>query len=134
MSYPPARRLLFVNLPVADLRRAMKFFAALGFSFHPRYTDERGACMIISQGAFVLLLTRTFFERFARRRLGDARSHAEGYIGLSCRRRDEVVALLDRAVAAGGTRVGVACDDGLAYASRFDDLDGHSWELSWRAP
>jgi predicted lactoylglutathione lyase len=31
---------LFVNLPVADLKRSMAFFEALGFSFNRQFTDE----------------------------------------------------------------------------------------------
>ena len=47
----PAPRLIFVNLPVADLRRAMAFFGELGFAFDERFTDESAACMVVSDQA-----------------------------------------------------------------------------------
>ena len=32
-------RMLFVNMPVADVGRSKAFFAKLGFSYHPLMTD-----------------------------------------------------------------------------------------------
>ena len=34
------QKMTFVNLPVADVRKAMSFYAALGFSNNPHFTDE----------------------------------------------------------------------------------------------
>ena len=42
-------RKIFVNLAVADLKRSMKFFSTLGFEFNPKFTDEKAACMIVSE-------------------------------------------------------------------------------------
>ena len=39
-----AGRMLFVNIPVADVERSKAFFAALGFSCNPAFTDETAAC------------------------------------------------------------------------------------------
>jgi predicted lactoylglutathione lyase len=33
-------RTMFVNLPVADVERSKAFFAALGFSYDPKFTDS----------------------------------------------------------------------------------------------
>ena len=49
-------RKLFVNLAVRDLKTSMDFFSTLGFSFNPKFTDEKAACMIISDEAFVMLI------------------------------------------------------------------------------
>ena len=43
-------RNLYVNLPVQDLDRTVDFFAALGFSFNPKFTDENAAAMIVNDG------------------------------------------------------------------------------------
>jgi predicted lactoylglutathione lyase len=40
---------IFVNLPVNDLKKSMDFFTKLGFRFNPQFTDETGACMIVSE-------------------------------------------------------------------------------------
>ena len=52
-------RMLFVNMPVADVERSKAFFAQLGFGYDPRFTDETAACMPIGEHAFVMLLART---------------------------------------------------------------------------
>ena len=54
-------RKMFVNLPVRDLNRSIEFFSALGLTFNPRFTDEKAACMVVSDEAFVMLLTEPFF-------------------------------------------------------------------------
>jgi hypothetical protein len=38
--------MLFVNIPVADIERSKAFFARLGFSYHPMFTDQTAACML----------------------------------------------------------------------------------------
>ena len=53
-------RMLFVNIPVADLERSKAFFAKLGFSFNPNFTDETAACMLVGEQASVMLLRRHF--------------------------------------------------------------------------
>ncbi|WP_319675041.1 hypothetical protein [Streptomyces sp. ME18-1-4] len=50
-----AGRMLFVNIPVADLDRSKAFFARLGFSYNPMFTDETAACMLVGEQASVML-------------------------------------------------------------------------------
>ena len=38
-------KMIFVNLPVADLPKSMAFYEALGFTNKPRFTDETAAAM-----------------------------------------------------------------------------------------
>jgi predicted lactoylglutathione lyase len=127
------QRLLFVNLPVADLRRAVWFFRQLGFDFDPRFTDERAACMVVAEHAFVVLLTQPFFRAFIRRDLCD-RGHAEGVVRVSCARRAQVDGLVERAVAAGGRGADAALDQGYMYSAGFFDLDDHHWQVAWLNP
>ena len=41
------QKMIFVNLPVEDLDRSVRFFTALGFRFNPQFTDENATAMII---------------------------------------------------------------------------------------
>ena len=50
-------RMIFVNLPVADLAASMKFYEALGFHNNPHFTDATAACMVWSDTIHVMLLT-----------------------------------------------------------------------------
>ena len=57
-------RKIFVNLAVKDLKRSMEFFGQLGFDFNKQFTDDKAACMVVSDEAFVMLLTESFFKTF----------------------------------------------------------------------
>jgi len=131
---PRNARKLFVNLPARDLTRSIRFFTRLGFAFDARFTDDRAACLIVSHTAFVMLLTEPFFYTFSQMPACDTRTHVEGLFALSCRSRREVGSLLAEAIAAGGTAAGEAIDHGFMCAARFQDLDGHHWQLSWTDP
>src|SRR3989344_5059349 len=56
-------------------------------------------------------------------------STSEVLVCFSCQSRAEVDALVDKAVAAGGTTPRPAQDLGFMYSRSFDDLDGHTWEF-----
>lgn len=127
-------RKLFVNLGVKDLERSKAFFAALGFEFNPRFTDEKAACMVVSEEAFVMLLSEPFLKTFTQRELCDTSRQNEGLFALSCVSREEVDALVQKALAAGGQRAMPPQDHGFMYGGSFYDLDGHHWEVLWMDP
>ncbi len=124
-------RQLFVNLPVSDMARSKAFFTALGLGFEPRFTNEQGACLKITDNLFVMLLVEPFFRTFTPRPVADARKSTEVLMALSCDSRTEVDTLVDRAVAAGGTTPNAPQDHGFMYQHGFADLDGHLWEVFW---
>lgn len=127
-------RKIFVNLPVRDLERSMEFFGKLGFTFNPKFTDDKAACMIVSDEAFVMLLGESFFKTFTKNAICDTRSHTEGLFALSCESRAEVDQLVRTAVAAGGRPAMDPQDHGFMYGWSFYDLDGHHWEVLWMDP
>jgi predicted lactoylglutathione lyase len=124
-------RKLFVNLAVRDLRRSVEMFGRLGFEFDPRFTDDKAACMVVSDEAYVMLLTEPFFKTFTKKELCDTSTRTEGLFALSCRSRAEVDELVRKAVAAGGSAAMPPVDHGFMYGSSFHDLDGHHWEVPW---
>lgn len=127
-------RRMFVNLAVGDLEKSKAFFSGLGFSFNPKFTDDDAACMVVSDDAFVMLLTRPFFETFTRRQVCDTSRYTEGLLALSCESRAEVDELVKKAFAAGGQRAMEPQDHGFMYGWSFYDLDGHHWEIFWMDP
>ena len=127
-------RKLFVNLAVRDLKRSMDFFAQLGFAFNPKFTDDNGACMIISDDAYAMLLTEPFFRTFTRRELCDTSRSTEGLFALSCESRAAVEEMVNKAIAAGGQQAMDPQDHGFMYGWSFYDLDGHHWEVFWMDP
>jgi predicted lactoylglutathione lyase len=127
-------RKLFVNLAVRDLKRSMDFFRTLGFTFNAQFTDEKAACMVLSEEAFVMLLTEPFFKTFTKKEMCNTKSQTEAYFALSCSSRAEVDELVKTAIAAGGTPAMDAVDHGFMYGWSFYDPDGHHWEVLWMDP
>ena len=127
-------RLMFLNLPVRDLKRSMDFFSKLGFTFNPRFTDDKAACMVISDQAYAMLLTEPFFRTFTKRELCDTGRCTEGLFALSCGSRDEVDTMANTALAAGGQHAMEPQDQGFMYSRSFYDVDGHHWEVLWMDP
>jgi len=122
--------MIFVNLPVRDLEASRTFFAALGYTFNPAYTDANAACMIISDRIFVMLLVESFFRGFTTQPISDARQQTEVITCLSADSRKAVDAMVDKALAAGASEPQPARDYGFMYQRGFQDLDGHLWEIA----
>jgi predicted lactoylglutathione lyase len=125
---------MFVNLAVADLQRSKDFFSALGFEFNRQFTDDKAACMIVNDNAYVMLLRERFFRTFTKRELCDTRKQTEGLFALSCNSRAEVDELVRKAIAAGGSHAMDPQDHGFMYGWSFYDVDGHHWEVVWMDP
>lgn len=123
-------QMIFVNLPVRDLEASKTFFAALGYTFNPAYTDANAACMIISDRIFVMLLVESFFRGFTTQPISDARQQTEVITCLSATSRAAVDALVDKALKAGASEPMPARDYGFMYQRGFQDLDGHLWEIA----
>lgn len=124
-------RSVFINLAVTDLKRAMTFFQALGFEFNPQFTDDKAACMIINETAYVMLLQRSYFKTFTRREPCDTTAYTETMLAVSCSSRQGVDDMYERALAAGGKQAMDTVDHGFMYNRSFYDVDGHHWEVLW---
>jgi len=127
-------RKIFVNLAVHDLKKSMEFFSTLGFTFNPQFTDDKAACMIISDEAFVMLLSEPFFKSFTKREPCDTTRATEALMALSCASRAEVDEIVRKAIDAGGKHAMDPQDHGFMYGWGFEDLDGHIWEYVWMDP
>ena len=120
---------VFINLPVKDLDKSMAFFKGLGFPFNPQFTDEKAACMVISDSIFAMLLTEPFFQTFTRKKISDAKTATEVLIALDAASREEVENTVAKAVKLGGILYAEPQDHGWMYQHSFADLDGHQWEI-----
>ena len=120
---------IFVNLPVRDLPKSVRFFTHLGYSFNQHYTDEGATCMIVAENIFVMLLTEERFKTFTPKPLSDARTSTEVLVCLQVESREQVTALVNKAIEAGGSAYKEPQDHGFMYGHGFQDLDGHLWEI-----
>ncbi len=127
-------RMLFVNIPVADLERSKAFFAKLGFSFHPNFTDKTAACMLVGEQASIMLLSHEKFAEIAKLPMADPATHTLALCCFSVLSREEVDAVAEAALAAGGVEADGLEDYGFMCSRSFFDLDGHGWQVMWMDP
>ena len=127
-------KMIFVNLPVADLKASMAFYEALGFTNNPQFTDETAACMVWSEVIHVMLLTHDKWRTFTTREIPPSTS-SEVMLALSCDNREAVDAMNEAAANSGGTPdINPVQDLGFMYNRNLADLDGHVWEIFWMDP
>ncbi|HEX2061209.1 MAG TPA: VOC family protein [Thermoanaerobaculia bacterium] len=127
-------REIYVNLSVRDLEKSKEFFSGLGFTFNPQFTDDKAACMVINDKAYVVLLTDQFFRGFTKNEPCDTSRATEALLAVSCSSRAEVDQMVRKAIDAGGRHAMDAMDHGFMYGWSFYDLDGHHWEVMWMDP
>ena len=124
-------RMIFVNLPVADLAASMKFYEALGFHNNPQFTDATAAGMVWSDTIHVMLLTHDKWKTFTTRPICPSTS-SEVSLALSMDDRGAVDAMNAAAAAHGGTAdINPVQDLGFMYGRDFTDPDGHVWGPFW---
>lgn len=124
-------RMIFVNLPVADLKASMAFYSALGFENNPQFTDDTAACMVWSEAIHVMLLTHDKWRTFTKRPIPPITS-SEVMLAISLDNREAVDAMNAAAAANGGTAdINPVQDLGFMYNRNLADLDGHVWEAFW---
>jgi predicted lactoylglutathione lyase len=123
---------IFVNLPVKDLNRSKEFYTNLGYSINPQFTNEKAACIVISEEIYAMILKEDFFKTFIpKKEIADAAKTTEVLMALSADNKDDVNALADKALAAGGKEARPPEDHGFMYGRSFEDPDGHIWEVFW---
>lgn len=124
-------RLLFLNLPVADLAISRTFFVKLGFEFNEKFCDDGAACMIVSDKAYVMLLERDRFAEFVTRPVADPGAATALSVAISADDREAVDGFVETALEAGAGAAKEPQDYGFMYQRSFHDLDGHLWEVAW---
>jgi predicted lactoylglutathione lyase len=124
-------KLIFVNLPVADLPRSVAFYEAIGATRNPQFSDDTAACMVVSETISVMLLTHDKFRQFTPRAIADARAATEVLLCVSSDSREAVDSLAEAALANGGAEPRGPQDHGFMYGRSIEDPDGHIWEPMW---
>lgn len=124
-------RMIFVNLPVADLDRSVAFYKAIGAEQNLQFTDETATMMVFSEAINVMLLTHDKFRQFTTKRIADSHETVQMLLALSCDGREGVDEITEKAIAAGGRETREKDDHGWMYGRAFEDPDGHTWEPMW---
>ena len=121
-------KMIFVNLPVADVAKSTAFYEAIGFEKNPQFSNEQASCMVWSETIHVMLLGHDFYATFIKKPIADTHATSAAILCLSRDSRAEVDAISAAAQAAGGRKLHDPEENGFMYGAAFEDLDGHSFE------
>ena len=125
-------KMIFVNLPVTDIKRATAFYESVGAVKNEQFCDDSASCMVFSDTIFAMIMTHDKFRQFTPKAVADARTTSEVLICLSADSREDVDAIVEKAVPAGGTLDPCPKQDfGFMYGRSFEAPDGHIWEIMW---
>ena len=48
---------IFINLPIKNMAKSRAFFESLGYQFNPQFSNDQGACLVLGENLFGMLLT-----------------------------------------------------------------------------
>jgi predicted lactoylglutathione lyase len=119
---------MFVNLMVKDLPRSKAFWEGLGFSFNPQFTNENGACLVMGENLYAMLLTEPFYKGFITKAPADTTTTTEVLVAIALESRKAVEEMVEKALKSGGAAHKPPQDHGWMYGHSFQDPDGHVWE------
>ncbi|MDR7209225.1 VOC family protein [Flavobacterium piscis] len=122
---------IWLNLPVKNVAKAKDFFWKLGFSFNKQHDTPSSTCMVVGEGHFVVMLfEESMFAGFSQNGLTDTQSGSEILISIDAESREEVDALAEKIIEAGGNVFSLPAESqGWMYGCGFADLDGHRWNI-----
>lgn len=125
-------KMIFVNLPVADLAAATGFYQAIGCTRNDMFSDDKASSMAWSDTITFQLLTREYFSTFTSKPIPDAKASCQVLLCVSVDTRDGVDALVAKGEAAGGNAsIREPQDMGFMYNRAIEDPDGHILEIAW---
>ena len=125
---------LYVNLIIEDLPKAIAFYSALGFVQNMDFSDEKAAAMMWKSDFAVMLLTKGFAQGFlpAYKTIAPKNTSSALY-ALKFPSKEAVDSFIKTALDAGAQET-KDYDYGFMYGRDFEDLDGHIWEAFWMDP
>ena len=123
--------MIFISLPVTDLRVSTRFYEAIGCRKNARFSDSRVSSLTWSETLTFQLMSRQYFATLTEKAVVDSRRAAAMLIALPMETREKVDALVEAAWSHGGrVDVAEARDLGFMYLRTFEDPDGHIFEAA----
>ncbi len=125
-------KMIFVSLPVSDLKRATAFYQAIGAVKNEQFSDDTASCMVFSDTIHAMLMTHDKYRQFTSKKIIDAKTSSQVLLCISADSREEVDGLVGKAGPAGGVIDPSPQDDfDFMYGRSFEDPDGHMWGVNW---
>jgi uncharacterized protein len=125
---------IFVSYPSDDLERSKAFYTALGATINPLFTDDNAACLVWDENIFTMVLKREFFATFTEKDVSQPATSPQFQIAFSRDSREDVDAVIEAGLAAGGSEHGQVQDYGFMYARDLEDPDGNVVSFNYMIP
>jgi uncharacterized protein len=125
-------KMIFVSLPVSDLKRATAFYQAIGAVKNTQFSDDTASCMVFSDTIHAMLMTHDKYRQFTSKTIVDAKTSSQLLICVTADSPAEVDDVVGKATAAGGAPDPSPKEDfDFMYGRSFEDPDGHMWGVTW---
>lgn len=122
-------KMIFINLPVADLAASERFYTAIGCTKNAQFSDDNAISMVLSDTITFMLLRHAYFSTFIKKPIANAKEAVGALYAISLEGREAVDALTEIAGTSGGRAdVREVQDLGFMYSRAFEDPDGHVFE------
>lgn len=126
--------MVFVNFPVTDLERSIKFYEALGFKQNSDFSTEEASALVWDEHFWIMLLTHDFYQQFIKdKTIADPQISSGALIAFTMDSVAEVKQFAETAKANGGDYYQVEMDipEDQMFALEVLDPDGNQIEPNW---
>lgn len=120
---------IFINLPVEDLDKSMKFYARLGFTNNALFSGENQKCMVWSEHIYVMLQSKEFFNSHGKKKFVDSKNNITSSFTLPVDSLDSLNDIIKNGLNSGGTEPTPMIEQGFMQVRTIEDLDGHTWGI-----
>lgn len=120
---------IFINLPVHDLEKSMRFYLACGFTLNPLFTDEEQKCLLWSGAIYVMLQSKAFASSYMKKSGKEVPTESMVSHTLPVENAEQVDEILENALLAGGLEPVPALTEEFMYLRSIQDLDGNLWGI-----
>ncbi|MCA9528885.1 MAG: hypothetical protein KC543_01970 [Myxococcales bacterium] len=122
--------MLYMPLPVTDVRASTAFYAAVGAIKDEARSNETTTSMIVSEMVTLMLLPPERWDEFSSGTPVDDENAGPMAFCTTADSREACDSAVEAAVKAGGTADPMPKEDyGARYSRSYADLDGHIWQI-----
>lgn len=120
---------IYINLPIKDVKKTRAFWTAIGFSINEQYSDDKAVCLVLEENhIYAMLISEDYFKTFTHKPIADGTT-TQVLLAIDVGSRERVDDIVFTAIKEGGKHYLEAVDMGWMYYDRFEDIDGHQWEV-----
>lgn len=122
---------LFINLPVSDLEKSLRFYLALGFTINPLFSDEDQKCMVWSDSIYLMLQSRQFSNSYFQKQIIEVRKYQMPSFTLPVGSVAEVNEMMENGLKHGGAEPVPMSKVDFMFLRSIEDVDGYLWGIMY---